>query len=81
MIQLEWNWFGVLMMAYCLLVFWFGHYLERSNSKHYIYKLEDDLAEAEAELMELYAQQDALHEIIHELSTQTPTKPIRQARG
>ena len=74
MLHIEWNWLLIMFLGYFFAGLTIGTFAERDASKRYILSLEDEIAE-------LYSQQDSLYEVIHDLSNETPAKPIRQARG
>jgi len=74
MLHIEWNWLLIMFIGYFFAGLTIGVFSERDASKRYILSLEDEIAE-------LYSQQDSLYEVIHDLSNETPAKPIRQARG
>lgn len=74
MLHIEWNWLLIMFMAYFFTGGLLGTFAERNSSKDYILSLED-------EIQELYSQQDALYEIIHDQDMKLQSAPIRQARG
>jgi hypothetical protein len=74
MLHIEWNWLLIMFIGYFFAGLTIGVFSERDSTKAYILSLEDEIAE-------LYSQQDSLYEVIHDLSNETPAKPIRQARG
>jgi len=74
MLHIEWNWLLIMFIGYFFTGLTIGVFSERDSTKAYILSLEDEIAE-------LYSQQDSLYEVIHDLSNETPAKPIRQARG
>ena len=74
MLHIEWNWLLIMFLGYFIAGLVLGIFSERESSKRYILSLEEEIAE-------LYSQQDALYEIIHDQDMKLQPAPIRQARG